>query len=439
MNNANPIQQELEKLDEQWEDFTSSKLPLFHWYFSPDDIQLGLTFVKVKEQLDEKNPELFIHLHSEFEEIDSFGRALAEEMNHMIEDGINDAGLEEAQENVPPTTIHQWIKPELTTCTSGFNCIFRSCKHALDSFGDYVHNLVLVITPARIKDHSQYTQWWAECCDIHSRYNWPKNLKLVVFDTDKNSTLATLVREQPTHIHSADAPVNMAAAIQAVLHEADDGSPNAKFRQHTVDLQQAVGKRDKSAIESLSAAAIALAEQHHWLDMWAVTLLTRAAGYLSLQAYDAALMDYRSAQLVSTQGEQENVPGCNKLQLQAIICEGTCLFSAERFDEAAIAYARGAQLAEQQGDFMLTLEGWRMASFSMERLKEKKSAWDYAMKAVEAGRKMDESARAQSTLPFLGQALLRLSPNNDIDKQIKLSFTEMLGDGWLENIEAMTC
>lgn len=439
MNNANPIQQELEKLDEQWEDFTSSKLPLFHWYFSPDDIQLGLTFIKVKEQLDEKNPELFIHLHSEFEELDSFGRALAEEMNYMIEDGINDAGLEESQENTPPTTIHPWIRPDLTTCTSGFNCIFRSCKHALDSFGDYVHNLVLVITPARIKNHSQYTQWWAECCDIHSRYDWPKNLKLVVFDTEKNSALATLAHEQPMHIHSVDAPVDMAAAIQAVLREVDDGSPNAKFRQHTVDLQQAVGKRDKSAIDSLSAAAIALAEQHHWLDMWVVTLLTRAAGYLSLQTYDVALKDYRSAQLIAAQGEQENVPGCNKLHLQAIICEGTCLFSAERFDEAAIAYAQGAQLAEQQQDSMMTLEGWRMASFSMERLKEKKLAWDYAMKAVEAGRKMDEGQRAQSTLPFLGQALLRLSPNGDVDKQIKLTFNELLGDDWLENIEAMTC
>ena len=439
MNNSNPIQQELEKLDEQWEDFTSSKLPLFHWYFSPDDIQLGLTFIKVKEQLDEKNPELFIHLHSEFEELDSFGRALAEEMNHLIEDGINDAGLAEAQENTPPTTIHPWIKPDLTTCTSGFNCIFRSCTHALDSFGDYVHNLVLVITPARIKNHSQYTQWWAECCDIHSRYDWPKNLKLVVFDTDKNSALTTLAREQPTHIHSVAAPVDMAAAIQAVLREVDDGSPNAKFRQHTVDLQKAVGRRDKPAIDSLSAAAIALAEQHHWLDMWVVTLLTRAAGYLSLQTYDVALKDYRSAQLIAAQGEQEHVPGCNKLQLQAIICEGTCLFSAERFDEAAIAYAKGAQLAEQQQDSMMTLEGWRMASFSMERLKEKKPAWDYAMKAVEAGRNMDEAARAQSTLPFVGQALLRLSPNGDIDKQIKLSFSELLGDNWLENIETMTC
>lgn len=439
MANANPIQQELEKLDEQWEDFTSSKLPIFRWYFSPDDIQLGLTFIKVKEQLDEKNPELFIHLHSEFETADSFGRALAEEMNHMIEDGIADAGLEEEQENSPPTTIHQWVKPQLHDCTSGFNCVFRSCTHALASFGDYVHNIVLVITPARIKDHHQYTQWWVECCDIHLRYDWPQNLKLVVFDTDKKSALATLANQQPTHIHNADAPVDMNAAIQAVLREVDDGSPNAKFRQHTVDLQNAVGKRDKSAIESLSAAAILLAEQHHWLDMWAVTLLTRAAGFLSLQAYDIALNDYRSAQLIAAQGEQENVPGCNKLHLQAIICEGTCLFSAERFDEAASAYAKGAQIAEQQQDFMLTLEGWRMASFSMERIKEKKSAWDYAIKAVEAGRKMDEGQRAQSTLPFLGQALLRLSPNGDVDKQIQLSFTELLGEGWLENIEAMTC
>ncbi|HSC69464.1 MAG TPA: hypothetical protein VLC79_17350 [Cellvibrio sp.] len=439
MNNTNPVQQELEKLDEQWEDFTSSKLPILHWYFAPDDIQLGLTFIKVKEQLDEKNPELFIHLHSEFDDADKFGRALAEEMNQMIAEGIADAGLEESQENSPALTIHPWSKPSLHDCTSGFNCIFRSCTQALASFGDYVHNIVLVITPVRINNHAQYTQWWAECCDIHARYNWPENLKLVVFDTDKNSALGLLAKEQSTHIHSAEAPVNMAAAIQAVLREVDDGSPNAKFRQHTVDLQQAVGKRDKAAIESLAAAAITLAQQHHWLDMWAVTLLTRAAGYLSLQAYDLALNDYRNAQVISAQGAQENVPGCNKLQLQSMICEGTCLFSAERFDEAAIAYAKGAQLAEQQQDSMLTLEGWRMASFSLERVKEKNLAWEYAMKAVEAGRKMDEGQRAQSTLPFVGQALLRLSPNGEVDKQIKYSFAELLGEDWLENLKAITC
>ena len=439
MKDTNPIQQELEKLDYQWEDFTSSKLPLFRWYFSSDDIQLGLTFIKVKEQLDEKNPELFIHLHSEFIELDSFGRALADEMNQMIAEGIADAELEETQESTPPATIHPWQKPELDNSINGFNCIFRSCKHALDSFGNYLHNIVLVITPARIHNAEEYTRWWSRCCDIHARYHWPENFKLVVLDTEKNSTLAALAKNNPTHFHSVDAPVNMNAAIAAVLREVDDGSPTAKFRQLTVELQKAVGKRDKPELEKLSVAAIALAEQHRWFDMWAVTLLTRAAGYLSLQAYEAALNDYRTAQLIAVQGVQENVPGCDKLQLQSLICEGTCLFSAERFAEAAIAYAKGANIAEQQADSLFTLEGWRMASFSMERLKEKQPAWDYAMKALEAGRKMDQEARAQSTLPFVGQALLRLSPNGDVDKQIKLRFAELLGADWLENLEAMTC
>ncbi len=439
MSKVNPVQQDMAKLDEQWEAFTSSKLPLFRWYFSADDIQLGLGFIKVKEQLDEKNPELFIHLHSEFEESDSFGRALAEEMNQMIADGISDAGLEEAQEKSPATTIHTWQAPSLEDCTNGFNCIFRSCKFALDAFGDYVHNIVLVITPSRINNNTQYTKWWAQCCEIHSRYSWPENLKLVFFDIDKNSDLAVLARENKAHIYSAEAPVDMSATIQAILDDVNDGSPNAKFRQYTVDLQKAVGKQNKADIEKLAAAAIIIAEMHQWFDMWVVTLLTRAAGYLGLQDYDNALKDYRSAQLIAAQGEQKNIPGCNKLQLQAIICEGTCLFSAGKFEEAASAYVRGAQLAELQQDLLLTLEGWRMASFCMERANIQKIAWEHGMKALAVGDKMDEQARENSTLPFLGQALLRLSPSGEVNQRIKQRFDELLGEGWLKRAEALSC
>jgi len=439
MSKANPVQQDMAKLEEQWEEFASSKLPLFRWYFSTDDIQLGLGFIKVKEQLDEKNPELFIHLHSEFEEGDAFGRSLAEEMNEMIAAGISDAGIEEAEGKTPATTIHRWKSPPLDDCTNGFNCIFRSCKFALDAFGDYVHNIVLVITPSRIKNSAKYTQWWSKCCEIHSRYNWPENLKLVFFDTDKNSDLATLSQENPGHIYSANAPVDMNATIQAILDEVNDGSPNAKFRQYTVDLQKAVGKQDKAGIEKLSAAAILIAEYHQWFDMWVVTLLTRAAGYLGLQDYDGALKDYRSAQLIAAQGEQKNVPGCNKLQLQAMICEGTCLFSAGKFDEAAIAYGKGAQLADLQQDLLMTLEGWRMASFCMERAKAPKIAWEHGMKALDAGDKMDEQARENSTLPFLGQALLRLSPSGEVNQHIKQRFDKLLGEGWLQRAEELSC
>jgi hypothetical protein len=439
MSKVNPVQQQMVKLDEQWEEFASSKLSLFRWYFSADDIQLGLGFIKVKEQLDEKNPELFIHLHSEFEEGDAFGRALAEEMNNMIEDGIKDAKLEEEQKKDPASTIHRWQSPSLDDCTNGFNCIFRSCKFALDAFGDYVHNIVLVITPSRIKNSKKYTQWWAKCCEINSRYNWPENLKLVFFDTDKNSELAELARENQDHIYSADAPVDLSAAIQEILNGVDDGSPTAKFRQCTVDLQKAVGKQDKPAIEKLAAAAILIAEYHQWFDMWVVTLLTRAAGYLAFQEYENALKDYRAAQLIAVQGEQKNVPGCNKLQLQATVCEGTCLFSAGKFEDAANVYAKAGLLAESQQDLLMTLESWRMASFSMERANVPKIAWAHGIKALEAGDKMDEKARENSTLPFLGQALLRISPSGEVSQSIKQRFDELLGEDWLKRAEALAC
>lgn len=439
MGTTNPIQQELEKLGEQWEDFISSKLPILRWHFSPDDIELGLGFIKTKEQLDKKNPELFIHLHTEFTSADTFSYALAEEMNLMIEEGISDAILEEEESQTPAVTSHHWTAPDLRDCLTGYNALFRSCLKALEAFEEYVHYLVVVITPSAIKNPQQYSEWWSNCCEINARYRWPDNLKLVFFDTEKNSPLENLARQKPQHLSSLDAPVDMNAAIQAVLQEADDGSPNAKFRNTTVSLQQAVGKQDKPAMEKLSAAAIALAQENHWLDMWVVTLLTRAAGYLGLQIYDSALADYRNAQRIAAQGEQENIPGCNKLQLQAIVCEGTCLFSANRFEEATNAYAKAAQLAESQQDSLLTLEGWRMASFCMERAGYKKVAWDYGMKALEAGSNMNEQERAQSTLPFLGQALLRISPNSDIDQHITQRFDELLGEGWLKRAEAAAC
>lgn len=439
MSEANPIQKEMEKLDEQWEEFISSKLPILRWHFSPDDIQLGLGFIKTKEQLDEKNPELFIHLHTEFISAETYSYALAEEMNQMIDDGIADAELEEIETASPANQIHHWSKPDLNDCRTGYNALFRSCVHALQAFEDYVHYLVIVITPSAIKNHREYTYWWRKCCEIDARYRWPANLKLVFFDTEKESPLAQLAQENPQHMHNLSAPVDMNAAIESVLKKADDGSPGATFRKLTVDLQKAVGKQDRPQMEKLSAAAIALAEQHQWFDMWVVTLLTRAAGYLGLQIYELALADYRNAQIIAAQGEQMHIPGCNKLQLQALICEGTCLFSSNRFEEAAVAYSKGAQLAETQQDSLMTLEGWRMASFCMERAGNKKIAWEHGIKALDAGDKMDAQQRAHSTMPFLAQALLRLSPNKEIDQHIKQRFNELLGEDWQQQLEAMTC
>lgn len=427
----NPFEKELDKLDEQWEAFIDTELPIFHWVFAPDDGQLALTFFKVKEQLDEKNPHLFIHLSSEFESAENFGYRLADEMNQLIKEGLAEADDDASEDD----NDIQWHKPDLENCRSGFQALFRSCNAAINAFGDYVHSVTLAVTPTAINSARQYVDWWAQCCDIHTKFTWPKLLRLIVLDTHEQSELARLAQKRSQHIHSAVAPVNMRAAMQAVLEQADDGSPGARLRQHMTDLQEAAGKQDRPTLESHAAAALQVAQDQRWLDMWAAVLLIRAAGYLNLQAFADALNDYRAAQSIAQQGEAESAAGCEKLFVQAQVCEGTCLFNMERFEEAAVVYARAAQAAEQRDDLFLSLDSWRMASFCMERNKDEKQAWDYAKQSLDISRRMDAQQRSQSTLPFLGQAMIRLSPSAEVRDQVKLTFSELLNEDWLEQVQ----
>lgn len=432
---TNPIEKELAKLEDQWNDFLDTELPIMHWIFSPADTQLALTFVKVKQQLDEKDPQLFIHLTSEFTQVEEYGEELAQEINKNIQEGLDDALLLESEEGKAIEGGPQWQTPDLATSRSGFQAFFRTCNAAVEAFDDYVHALVLVITPTGIDNLKEYVSWWRQCCDINTQYTWPRNLRLLVLDIDPESDLAKLAREKKQHMHSVVAPVDMRAAMQDIIKEADDGSPGAQLRQCFADLQNALGKKDRTEIEKISNTAIEICKREHWLDMWSSVLLMRAAGYLGSKDFELALTDYRLAQSVALQGEERSMPGCDKLHVQARVCEGTCLYSEGRFDEAAIAYDEAAKAAEQRKDLFLSLESWRMASFCMERKNKTQPAWEYGKKALAVGRIMNEEQRNQSTLPFLGQALIRLSPAVQVRDQVKITFKDLLGEDWLEKAQ----
>src|SRR5690606_40004925 len=94
-----------------------------------------------------------------------------------------------------------------------------------------------------------------------------------------------------------------------------------------------------------------------------------------------------------------------------------------------------SQAAEQRDDLFLSLDSWRMASFCMERNKDEKQAWDYAKQSLDISRRMDAQQRSQSTLPFLGQAMIRLSPSAEVRDQVKLTFSELLNEDWLEQVQ----
>ncbi|MCR6653303.1 MAG: hypothetical protein NVV73_18225 [Cellvibrionaceae bacterium] len=233
-------------------------------------------------------------------------------------------------------------------------------------------------------------------------------------------------------------PLNFNAAARAVAEQANDGSDSGQFRLHLLDMNNAIGEQDRGKLEKSSAAALAITEKNQWLDMWTTTLMTRGGGWLNFKVFDLAVKDYRQAQQIALQGIEKQTPGCEKLLLQAMLFEGTAYFMANYLEHAAKAYQNAAKKAEELKDSWMCLEAWRMASLSMERFKKTDIAWQFANQAFAVGRGMKPEEREQSTLAFVGQAMLRISPNGQVKAEVKNAFDRMLGEDWLKQMDAAT-
>ena len=121
-----------------------------------------------------------------------------------------------------------------------------------------------------------------------------------------------------------------------------------------------------------------------------------------------------------------------KLVLQSKLAEGAALVSEDQHAEAAKVYEEAAGLAEQLQDHMMTMESWRMAAYCHEISKQIEPSWRCGHAALDAAERLDADIRSTSTLPFVGQGLLRLVPqqNPEMANAIRERMNTLVGPDW---------
>ncbi len=426
MNKNNPVEKEFKKLHKQWQKFLDSDIPVFHWKVPADSVQLLNAFIKMKEQFDEKNPDLFVHLTVPFSGTKQYAWDLTEEFNGLIQDGLGDSVPEEGEDC-------QWQAPDTSTMKSGFQALLQSADALLKEFGDCLESLVMVIAPPSVVEDQQYQQWWQWVCTIHRDYDeWPNKLKLVCFDHISNPFLQPLVEQFPEQLFSEVADVNYKAALNKVLDDADDGSDAAKVRKNIFAMNNAIIENDGKTLKQARDTALPLTQENKWFDLAATVNMTCAAGLMNWKHYDTAINEYQQAQDHAKQGMQADIPGSEKLLLQSMLNESTCHFLNNNLTPAAKSYQKTAELAQELKEPWFELEAWRMGSFCLERASQNQSAWAFGKNALTVGRQMDAEQRQQSTLPFVGQALMRMSPDKSVAHEVDGAMIDLLGDDWKE-------
>lgn len=446
----NAIEQEVAKLSQCWDEFILGEQAILHWLINPADTLLVNAFVKIKEQFDEETGTWFIQLNSPFETAAGFGYSLAEEFNQLILQGQEEALEEEALEKdakaaqheqsqgttPAPDLTHHWQKPDLTGAQSGLHALFISIGQVLALFDKSLEQLTLVINPSGIKNIAEYRLWWQQACNIARNYStWPGKLKLLALDNSAQPNLTQTFAQCADVAKTQTPPINLNAAARAVAEQTHDGSDSAQLRLLFLQMNAAITEQNSAELNAAAEAALTITRSNQWPDMTATVLLTRAGGLLNLQQFPAALIDYQQAQLFARMGMENAVPGCEKLLLQALLFEGTANFLAQDLNKAVLAYEQAAQQAALLSDKWIALEAWRMAAFCSERLNQTERAWEQANFALAVGKDMAPEVRAQSTLGFVGQAMLRLKSNPQIQKDINATFSELLSSDWLEKLE----
>jgi hypothetical protein len=399
MGKKNAVERRLDVLLEQWTEF--AHLPearLLRWVVEPDEVRMVEAFLKKEgdERLGEC-PDLFLRLEEPFDEPARHGLVLREALVRL--EAESHPGLE--AEGLSP-----WPGPPEKAGATDTEAFLAACESLHGHYAGLCEHLVVVLMPAGGADAGAWLQWLRRTVE---RAHFPQ-VRMVVLEDARVLALEPLAELFPERVVTIPARLDMARAMEELSREAGHlDTPGGKFRELFVRMGTAATKGNVGTVEKLGAQAVAVAADHGLHSLEVTARFVMGAALLGAQRPKEALEHYRQAEAAAERSEAKGEPEGLPLRLKARLAQGAARVTAEEHAPAAVLYEETAPLARAMKDARMELECWRMASWCCEVSKEWERAWAHGLRAWEVGRALDAPTRETSTLPYVAEALVRLS------------------------------
>lgn len=393
----NPIARRLDLVHNSWVEF--AELPdarVLSWLVMPDEVRVVEAFIAVAS--DERGgtlPDLFVQLGAPFDAAHGYGFALCGELSQVakrLHAGLGDP-------NKP-----EWAPPQANRGEDDVSLWLRTCA----SFSQH-HQLhghfVSVLQPASISELAAFQIWLQRFAAAAA-----KNLRVIVFDHAKAPGLTPLVQAEPIRVVAKPLDLNMAAARLEISENAGSlDTPGGQYRHLFVKLTNALGEAKLPEALGLGAAALAITQGQQWFALAVPIHFALGAALAGTGKPYEANDRYMQAELAAAEGEKSGDPICTKLRAQARMARGGLLVSIQQYPAAAQLFIDTIPFAAAAQDPRMVLDCYRLASFSYERDGEYDKAWNSGVEGMRYAKQLDDETRHSSTLPYLGEGMLRLT------------------------------
>lgn len=419
---------------EAWQPFRLSHAKVARWFVPVEHYRWVEAFLEHEATEMGMLPDLFVRFESPFDDPGSYGIDLRNEFRKMVSDD-RERLMEE--ENIEL----QWkpITPQNLLHNSQY--FFEELKEFARINELFEEQLIVYLAPTHISDPSVWSSWLADALQT----GIPNPVRVMIIDTHENPVFHTLSSGFPENVTTLTPDFDLDAAMSHIAAGGNSSDPGVRFRKTFVALTQAARRNDWKEIEKLSKEALDIAHQHTWIHLEATVHMVVAGVYLNERRYEEAFKQYEYAYHTALQKyngvaelEASIHKACELAAIQALFGEANTLIAQKMYLEAADIYLNAAQRAETVQDKHYELEAWRMAGYCYEQGRNYPVAWEANEKALEAGSQLDDETRRGSTLPYVGQALLRLTQRVGRSQQtyeIKDKMIEMVGIDWESNIQ----
>ena len=418
----NAVERRLELLYAQWTEFAQEpEARLLRWVVEPDEVRMVEAFLEKEGDERGECPDLFLRMEAPFDEPERYGYALREALVGMEEESR--AGLEEEG-------LSGWECPPVKEGETDVEAFLAACDSLRSQYESLCEHLVLVLVPARGTDASAWLKWlWRAVEKAESPH-----VRLVVLDDARTLLLAPLAEALPERVVTIPAKLEMGRALEELSQAAGHlDTPGGKFRELFVRMGNAATLGDVGKVERLGAQAVAVAAGAGLHSLSVAAHFVVGGALLSAGRAQEACEHYRQAEAAAGESEAKGEPQGAQLRLKSRMAQGAARVTAQEYPEAAKLYEETAPLASELNDARMELECWRMASWCREVAKEVERAWAHGQRAWEVGRAMDAQTRETSTLPYVGEALVRLSHERQGEQAARAMESEvesLLGEDW---------
>lgn len=453
----NAITRRADQLQQMWRTFLKNPTAkCCYWVLEPDATRMIDVFHEMNSRDSHKTPDLFIRFKIPFEDISTYGSTLSEFLAGVV-------ALERADFLTAGVPLEWQSKHEDAPSNRalGFLRNFFNLAAAL-KLGEGV--LVAYLAPEEILRVEEWERW---CFDA-TRLPIPDKMRLMFVETEGQQNLSKLAKQHPERIATLQPKLDMTNAIRELMAETgDQNDKGSHFQKAFFELTQSVAQKDMNRMKVHAEKAIQLSRSMGYPHLEIGVLCATANAFMAneqpkvaIAAYDEALRVAQAAhgkplvpQMPDVKVDESNGSVFDQLAMQVLFSKGSALITLRipKYEEAMTVYQQADSLLKniisknpkfpkdnvdfEHGAILLMhrMEALRMTGFCLEALKQGQKALEIYETAVLLAEKLPFEIRQNTTLAFIGRAMMNLCHGFAMKREFHAVVNRMivlLGEGW---------